>query len=693
VLAIVAASPALAQTTVLTSSSPNYDLLANAGVDSAVELSSGTNGYFILGDSHSNSGSSGNPQAAVPAGGVGILSTVGGYWQYAIGHDAGSMDSNWILTNQNVPMIKVDSGATLTFAGSETYGWNIPSYAFYSMVQATGDVTFGAANWTFWANNSFGNVTLLNGAKLQFGGDADQNGWNAGGKNPANATISGWVSGSSAADLEVALGTVVVNGVNTAAHPFAGVVNIANGSTLTIGDSTHASAVFGDPTGKTAKINVVGLSGVLAGYGTIDGNVTSAGIIKAGGTSGVNGGLTINGNLTLANTSILKTAMTPTGVSGLTVNGNMTAAGELDIAVASGTYGNGVFPVIAVNGGTLSGSFGAVATSGDAGSAIIGLLKTTSGYSIVTETGSAAQVFGHVVYANRMALTNFVDSLYDTMAVPPASGAKVDVWLTPFGGIENLGRDGLGYEQKTYGVSLGAMHHFERHGGVIGAAFSYRHGNMSVKDDPATAATIGYDLAVYGGADVNELRLEGSAFYNIFSADTKRPMGAFGTSVASQNGYAYGVSGQISHTMFRSLLTPYVRGMFGRNHMEAASESGSLQYDLMHEAINLNTLVVDLGIRAHVLTPLPDQPIKVDTDLAWRYDLSDPGETATVGFANFVSGTSTAYWRGDSKHALVAGVDVAGQVTDRLEIYGRLSGTLTSHRRAGDLSAGVKYRF
>jgi hypothetical protein len=214
-----------------------------------------------------------------------------------------------------------------------------------------------------------------------------------------------------------------------------------------------------------------------------------------------------------------------------------------------------------------------------------------------------------------------------------------------------------------------------------------------VKDDPATAATIGYDLAVYGGADVNELRLEGSAFYNIFSADTKRPMGAFGTSVASQNGYAYGVSGQISHTMFRSLLTPYVRGMFGRNHMEAASESGSLQYDLMHEAINLNTLVVDLGIRAHVLTPLPDQPIKVDTDLAWRYDLSDPGETATVGFANFVSGTSTAYWRGDSKHALVAGVDVAGQVTDRLEIYGRLSGTLTSHRRAGDLSAGVKYRF
>jgi len=140
VLAIVAAGAASAQTTVLTSSSSNYDLLANAGTDTAVELSSGTNGYFILGDSGGSS-NSGNPRTAVPAGGVGILSTVGGYWQYAVAHNGSSMSNNWILTNSNAPMIIVDSGATLTFVGSETYGlsdtWHngtVPSYAFYNML-------------------------------------------------------------------------------------------------------------------------------------------------------------------------------------------------------------------------------------------------------------------------------------------------------------------------------------------------------------------------------------------------------------------------------------------------------------------------------------------------------------------------------------------------------------------------------
>ena len=40
-----------------------------------------------------------------------------------------------------------------------------------------------------------------------------------------------------------------------------------------------------------------------------------------------------------------------------------------------------------------------------------------------------------------------------------------------------------------------------------------------------------------------------------------------------------------------------------------------------------------------------------------------------------------------------ADVNVAGDITDQMEIFGRLGGTLTSHRRAGELSLGVKYKF
>ncbi len=690
VLAIVAASPALAQTTVLTPTSSNYDLLTHAGTDQYVEVSSGSDAYLMRGDSNGYS-NSGNPVVPVPAGGVGILYSKGGNWQNGIGSTGSSgTDLGWFYVPNNAPIIKVDSGATLTVAGKEITGSDEEFY-FYSMFQgAGGEVRFGEGKWTLWGPYSLTNVTLLNNAHVRSGGGYEPWGGCCSGHTSAPNTVSGWLAGASTSILDVNAGSLTVNGVATAAHAFTGVVNVNSGGTFTVGDSTHASAVFGDPTGNTAQINING--GALSGYGTIDGNLASGGVIQPGGVSGVPGGLTVNGNLTLQNASILKTSMTTSGTSGLTVNGNMVAAGEMDIDIASGSYGNGVFPLLAVNGGTITGSFNRVLTTGSVGDVITGLMQTSSGFTIVTEKGTSPQVFSHVVYANRMALTNFVGSLYDAMAMTPVTGAKVDTWITPIGEIENISRDGLGYDQKTYGLSAGAMHRFESHGGVVGVAVSYRRGDMAVKNVPDTARTNAFDFAVYGGADVDELRFEGSAFYNILSADTTRPMGAFGTPKASQDGYVYGFSGQISHTMFRSLLTPYVRGMYARNHLEAASETGSLQFDLMHRAINANTFLVDLGLRAHVLNPEPGRRIKVDAGLAWRYDLSDPGETAHIGFANFVSGDNTYFWRGDSKHAAVADVDVSGQVTDRLEIYGRLGGTRPRPRRAGERSAGVTSR-
>lgn len=693
VLAIVTASPALAQTTVLTSSSANYDLIANAGTDQYVELSSGTDGYLIRGDSYGYS-NAGNPVATLPTGGVGLLYTIGGGWQNGIG-SAGSSgtDLGWFYVPSNAPVIRVDSGATLTVAGEEITGSNEEFY-FYSMFRGNGgEVRFGDGKWTLWGPNSFTNLTLLNNAIMRIGGGYEPWGGCCSGNTAAANTVDGWLAGASTSVLNLNTGSLTVNGVATAAHAFTGVVNIASDATLTIGDSTHPGAVFGDPVNSAAVINLNGSTAVLNGYGTIYGNVNSSGIIKAGGTKGVLGSLTINGDLTLANSSQMFTYVSPTGVSGVTVNGNATLAGEMVINIAEGTYGNNVFPLVAVNGGTITGSFNTVSTEGVVSGAMVGLMQTSSGYSIVTEAGSAAQVFGHVVYANRMALTNFVGSLFNAMAMTPASGAKLDTWIAPIGQIENLSRDGLGYEQTTYGISLGGMHRFERHGGVIGAAFSYRKSNLSVKDDPASAATSGYDLAVYGGADVNEVRFEGTAFYNVSQTDTKRPMGTFGTSVAAQDGYAYGVSGQISHDMFDARLTPYLRATYARMHLAAAAESGSNEYDLAHEAFNINTFVTDIGIRAHLLKPQPGRRFKVDAALAWRYDLSDPGETITASFANFASGSSTSYWMGDSKHAVVGGVDASGQVTDQLEVFGHLGGTFTSHRRAGELTAGVKYRF
>jgi hypothetical protein len=689
VFALGVAVPATAQTTVLTSSSSNYDLITHGGVDQYVEVSSGTHAYVMMGNAYSMT-HAGDPVAPVPAGGVAILYTNGDGWHNGIGSTgSGGSALGWFYTPNNAPVIKIDSGAVATVAGKETLG-SAPEFYFWSMFQGNGgELQFGEGKWTIWGPNNLTNLTLLANSRLRSGGGFEP--WGGCCGSSAVTVVSGWLAGAATSTLEVNYTSFTMNGANDAAHAFTGTLNVNNGGIFVVGDSTHASAVFGDPAGKTAQVNVNG--GTLSGYGTIYGTVTSAGIIKTGGTNGVLGGLTIDGNLNLTSNSILQTSMSTSGVNGLVVNGNMTAGGELDITVASGNYGNGVYPLLAVNGGTISGSFSRVLTTGSTGDVIAGLLQTPTGFTIVTEKGTSAQVFGHVVYANRMAVTNFVGSLYDAIAMTPTSGAKVDTWVTPIGEIENLSRGGQGYEQKTYGISAGAMHRFERHSGVIGVAASYRRGDMAVKDSLDTARTNAYDFAVYGGAEVNTVRFDGTAFYDILSADTKRPMGTFGTSVASQDGYVYGVSAQISRDVLHSLLTPYVRGMYARNHLEVGKETGSLQYSLQHYAVNLNTFIVDVGFRAHVLNPQPGRRIKVDAGVAWRHDLSDPGETVNVTFANFAGGNNTYFWRGDSKHAAVADVNVAGDVTDQMEVYGRLGGTLTSHRRAGELSLGVKYKF
>lgn len=696
-LALMAAS-ASAQTTVLTSSSGNYDLLTHAGTDQYVEVSSGTHAYMMMGDSNGYA-NSGNPKAPVPAGGVGILYSFGGGWQNGIGSTGSSgAGLGWFFVPNNAPAIKTDSGATLTVAGNETLG-SAPEFYFWSMFQGNGgEVQFGEGKWTIWGPNNLTNLTLLSNARLRSGGGYEPWGGCCGAS--ALTVVDGWFASASTGVLEVNGTSFTVNGVTDSAHAFTGTVNVLPGGNFVVGDTpAHNTAVFGDPGSDNAhKRAQINNTGTISGYGTINANVTNGdalngGTLRPGGAAGVSGNLTINGNLNLTDNSILQTSMSTSGVNGLTVNGNLNAGGEMDVTIASGNYGNGVYPLLTVNGGTISGQFVRVRTFGSVGDVVTGLMQDSKGFTIVTEKGTAAQVFGHVVYANRMAVTNFVGSLYNAMDMPPASGAKVDTWVTPIGEIENISRGGQGYDQKTYGISGGAMHRFAQHGGVVGVAVSYRHGDMSVKNSADTARSNAYDFAVYGGAEVNSVRFDGAAFYNIISTDTKRPMGTFGTPVASQDGYVYGVSAQISHNLLHGLLTPYLRGMYSRNHLAFGKETGSQQYALQHDAVNLNTFVVDLGLRAHLLNPEPGRRIKVDAGVAWRHDLSDPGETVNVTFANFAGGNNTYFWRGDSKHAAVTDVSVAGDVTDQMEVFGRLGGTFTSHRRAGELSLGVKYKF
>jgi len=512
----------------------------------------------------------------------------------------------------------------------------------------------------------------------------------------SSATMGGALSGTGALTLHS--GSLTINGANTAANAYTGTITLDAGTTLTIGDASHSTAVFGDPTASALSLVINSTSsaiGVLKGYGTIDAAVTNNGIVRPGGTSGTPGTLTINGAYTQSSSGQLIIEVSPTAASSLKVKGAASLNGSLVVNIDSGTYGNAVYSIFSAT--SITGGFSTVSTVGNTSGAIVGLQKTSTSYNLVTEKASAAQTFGHLAAANRNGLFQFSRSLYDVMAVGAPSGAatvasgKVDVWMTPVGSIDNVGRNGAGYEEKAVGVSMGADHHFAWHNALLGGAFSYRNGQMDVKGETTTASTDAYNLAVYGGADVQNARVDGMFFYNFNDSSSKRVMTGYGTAGAAETGWAWGMSVQVSRSLFNDLVTPYLRGTFARIHQDGATEAGTGTFDLAYTAINQNTFAGDAGVRVHLLHPTGERKIKLDLDLAVRHDFSDPGETVMGSFATLTGSSFTYDWKGDSQNALLLGVNVSDEIMDKLEVFGRVNGTFSLYRRAGEIAVGAKY--
>jgi uncharacterized protein with beta-barrel porin domain len=616
--------------------------------------------------------------------------------------------------------ITVEEGATIYI--TNPWGWQ----PFQSIFNVSGDAVFEIADWgggqtiLMGTNTFLGNIELVAGVggntnTLQVGQD-----WSSAaivfGENTniilndgtllemwlgtSTSTMGGAVSGSGALTLHS--GTLVINGASTAANPYTGAVTVGAGATLMVGDATHSSAVLGDLSDSTATINVNqsgGSLGVLEGYGTIYGNVNNGGLVKPGGTSGTLGTLTIVGDYTQSSTGQLKVEVSPTGASSLVVEGDATLAGSLVINLDSGAYGNAVYQVLTAT--SVSGSFSSVTTTGSVSGAIVGVSSSSTGVSLVTEKASSTQVIGHTVTANRTGIYNFTRSLYDVIALgaspvgarQASADGEFTVWAAAFGGIDNIGRDGIGYENKAAGLTIGGEYRTQWHNAVVGLAASYADGWMDVKNEAITASSDTYNLAVYGGADVQNARVDGVLFYNIYDAAAKRDFDTYGIAKSSPKGWAWGGSVQVSRSLFDDLVTPYVRGIFAKVHQNGITEKGSDMYDLAYDAINENTFVGDIGLKVRLLKPAPELKAKLDLTVAIQHDFSDPGEVVTGEFAELSGSSFTYKWDGNSANALLVGVSFADEVMDNVEVYGRLNGTFTVNQRAGELSIGARYKF
>jgi len=684
-----------------------------------VVLDSGTSPWVINGDHTTDnvivqSGTTAfvtGAAADVPVGDLGIIWNGPPSWAGSPSTSStGSCNFGGCWTNADT--VTVQSGGTILI--DNPWGWQ----PFQSIFNVAGDAQILHAGWgggqtILMGTNTFtGNLTLVAGAPgntntLQVGQDWAPAAIVFGSATnidlqdrtllelwmgSATATVGGRVYGTGA--LTIHSGTVVINGANTAGAAFTGTVTVDGGASLVIGDVSHATAVFGDPTASAAVINVGqggGRLGSLKGYGTIYASVNNNGLVVPGGTAGTLTTMTIGGNYTQTATGVLQVEVSPTGASALHVVGSAALNGSMQIRLDAGDYGNSVFPIFSA--GSISGSFSSVSTSGSVSGAIVALQQTSSGFNIVTEKASSSQVFGHMVTANRYGLYDFTSSLYDVMAVgTPATGSRnVTVWLTPTGRLDNIGRNGAGYGLTAFGVSGGVQYNAAWHNAIIGAAISYGHASMDVKHETTEADSDTVNLAVYGGADVQYARLDGIVFYNTYDAETNRTLGSFGTASGKPTGWGWGGSMQVSRSLFSDRVVPFVRGTFARVAQDGLSETGVDTFDLQYDAITANTFVGDLGLKVNVLPATAK--VRLQVLAAVRHDFSDPGERIKGSFAS-LSGSSFDYkWAGDSANSILVGANAGGEIMDKLMVFGRVGGEFSQFRRSINVGVGAKYRF
>lgn len=610
--------------------------------------------------------------------------------------------------------------STITVSSGGTLIMQNPAYwsAFFGLVnaQAGSTVQINPNGLTIFmgVNTLKGNVVLADNTQLAFG-----QGWNI--ASPVLGTSTNFIMGSgntidfyvshsnintistfrstSAAAVNIHNGTLIVDGINTAAQSFFGAVTLDPGATFTVGDATHSTAVFGDVAGSTTTISVGQSGGTLAtlsGYGTIYGSVTNAGIVKPGGTTGTPGTLTIKGDytqtVTTYTTSQLVVDISSSGVSKLVVGGKATLSGSLVLNVEEPTTSNGIYDVLTAN--SVSGSFSTYTVKGDISSALIGVEKTSTGYAVVEEKATSAQIVNHAISANLGLVQSFNRTLLEQSSSAADAGAgDIRVWAQPFARVDNVGVGGVGYNATYGGIIGGVERRFADAGTVAGFSFAYGHGSLDIKNEASTVTTNSANFAVYGGTDLAFARVDGVAYYDIFSADTKRDLGTYGKVTSSPSGYSYGASFQISRDLFDKLITPFARGLMSGNHMDSDREAGNASFVLDYDAKDKTTFAGDVGVRVHAITPTPDFKAKVDFTVAVSHDFSSREQVASGTFVNVGSTPFAVTWKGNTPNSLLVGTEFSYVVGGGIDVYGRVNGQFTNKERAGELYIGGRYKF
>lgn len=477
-------------------------------------------------------------------------------------------------------------------------------------------------------------------------------------------------------------GILVLNGRDR----YEGPTVITRGA-LEIGDAAHATASIASPVS-------VGVNGLLAGHGTINGNVENKGIVMSGGSAGT---LTINGDYTQTREGVLNIGIRPGDASELTVSGVAKLNGNL---VLNSPNLAAVYPLLSA--GSITGQFRSVV---DAGAPDMMHFLTSTPKTIALTLQPANDI---VVTS---LATAAIDSTYGSsrQIVARTAPRQTDgeasndgVWITaPRGQFDQYrtGANGPRFSTSTVGIIGGFDHRFES-GITIGLAGAFQHLNLDETNADASGSGDFYQASLYGSYAINALTLSATTGYTRAQFSTLRhivtakgvesPVGAFGGDILSAT-----VQAARRFTADGVSLSPSVGMEYAHLNRISGRETGAAAFDLAFASAATESLRPYVGVE---LSPTSMVKVGAATQIMptlrirYSHEVMPTEQSVTASLA---SGNNTLRTVGlaRARDLLTVGCGVRARIADRLnlQIDADLAPYVDNHT-SQSVSAGLTYR-
>ena len=202
-----------------------------------------------------------------------------------------------------------------------------------------------------------------------------------------------------------------------------------------------------------------------------------------------------------------------------------------------------------------------------------------------------------------------------------------------------------------------------------------------------------YDVAVYGGYNTDNARIDAMLFYNSYDAKVVRNLGSSGTIDSAPGAKTYGGSLRLSHSVLNQTVTPYMQVTYAHLSQGAVAEQGANLLALDVAQIAHGYAVGELGAKLR----LPDdanRTVRPELTLAVDYDFShQTGEYVTAQFANLSGSAFSFGWRGDNTTAGVAALALRSNVSTQWQVFGKVEGRFTQSASSGAVTVGASLHF